>query len=288
MKKFIFSASVLLPEKAEQILELLPELPAYALEKTDGTLKLIVYSEKSESDALKELNKIVGELIKSAEDLKISLAPVDNIELNKFERDRYLLNYQNFLKPFKVKDRIYVVPLNSEFKNNADFAIPVIFLDSLLAFGTGAHPTTRMCLEYLAEKDLSGKVVVDAGTGSGILAIAAAKLGAKCVHAFDNDSTAVSVAERNVKLNGVRDKVEVFKSGLEVLRDLKADIIIANLTSEIILENHSYFKNSDSEALGLSGFLVIEEERVAGCFKEFKKGMRLENSGWVFQEFLRG
>ncbi|OXE28246.1 50S ribosomal protein L11 methyltransferase, partial [Vibrio parahaemolyticus] len=85
-----------------------------------------------------------------------------------------------------------------------------VMLDPGLAFGTGTHPTTALCLEWLESMDLSGKTVIDFGCGSGILAIAAIKLGAEKVIGIDIDPQALLASKDNAERNGVADKLEVY------------------------------------------------------------------------------
>ncbi len=114
----------------------------------------------------------------------------------------------------------------------------VLILDPGMAFGTGLHPTTRMCLEQLEQKTQRGMNVLDVGTGSGILAIAAAKLGATSVYGIDNSSVAVESATQNVAMNGLSDRIQVV---LGVLDEVEAtrmvghyDLVVANIIAHII------------------------------------------------------
>jgi len=114
----------------------------------------------------------------------------------------------------------------------------VLTLDPGMAFGTGLHPTTRMCLEQVEQRVHTGMKVLDVGTGSGILAIAAAKLGAESVYAIDNSSVAVESTLANTELNGLNERIKVV---LGVLDDAEAgrmaghyDFVIANIIAHII------------------------------------------------------
>jgi len=110
----------------------------------------------------------------------------------------------------------------------------VVELDPGMAFGTGLHPSTRLCLEYLEAAPMEGKVVFDIGTGSGILAIAAARLGAEKVVAVDNDPIAVEVATRNVAHNRLSDRIAVrHGEGFNAING-KAHLIVANITAKVI------------------------------------------------------
>ncbi len=109
-------------------------------------------------------------------------------------------------------------------------------LDPGMAFGTGTHPTTQLCLEALEALTQPNVNVLDMGTGSGILAIAAAKLGAAHVLALDNDAVAVEVAEENVAMNGVSDKITVGRGSLEnvITSARRFDVIVVNIIARII------------------------------------------------------
>lgn len=112
----------------------------------------------------------------------------------------------------------------------------LIELDPGMAFGTGTHPTTRLCLLALAEWLQTGERILDLGTGSGILAIAAARRGASWVWALDIDPVAVRVAQENVQRNGVADRVEVARGSLEeaLARGEPFDGILANILAPVI------------------------------------------------------
>ncbi|MDR1702710.1 MAG: 50S ribosomal protein L11 methyltransferase, partial [Sporomusaceae bacterium] len=120
----------------------------------------------------------------------------------------------------------------------------VIALDPGAAFGTGTHASTAMCARFLEELPLEGAVVFDLGTGSGILTLAAAKLGAAKVVAVDNDKVAVRVATENVALNKTGTEITVRQGDLLQGFEGQADIIIANIVADVIikilpvLENH--------------------------------------------------
>lgn len=110
----------------------------------------------------------------------------------------------------------------------------LVRLDAGQAFGSGEHPSTQLCLAAVERYVQGGETVLDFGTGSGILAIAAARLGARRVLAIDDDEIAVSIARANARANGVLRRVTVRRaSGLSRVR-LRADLIVANLTPEIL------------------------------------------------------
>jgi len=114
----------------------------------------------------------------------------------------------------------------------------VLTLDPGMAFGTGLHPTTRMCLEQVEQRVRLGMRVLDVGTGSGILAIAAAKLGAESVYGIDNSSVAVESATENATMNGLSDRISVALGTLDeaeaTRRTCQYDLVLANIIAHII------------------------------------------------------
>ena len=128
-------------------------------------------------------------------------------------------------KPMRFGERIWICP---SWETPPDPTGVNIMLDPGLAFGTGTHPTTALCLEWLGEQDLQDKIVIDYGCGSGILAIAAALLGADNVIAIDNDPQAILASESNRDLNGVSaDQMSVHLPGVE--GKPLADVVVANI-----------------------------------------------------------
>src|SRR5205814_9414782 len=115
----------------------------------------------------------------------------------------------------------------------------VLDLDPGMAFGTGLHPTTRLCLAALEEQVRPGTNILDLGTGSGILAIAAAKLGRPNVHvaAIDTDSVAMSATRQNVERNGLSSQVNVEQGSAEAAKvDAPYDLVVANILASVIIE----------------------------------------------------
>ncbi len=133
---------------------------------------------------------------------------------------------------FAISDKIYIKP-TWESKPAADYSC-LIEIDPEMAFGTGTHATTRLCLQLLEAMLQPGSRVLDIGTGTGILAIAAAKLGAGPIVAFDIDPIAAETARRNAAANGVRD-LEIFAGQLAALAPQSFDLVLANIhRSEIV------------------------------------------------------
>lgn len=139
----------------------------------------------------------------------------------------------------------------------------VIVIDPQMAFGTGEHPTTRFCLQALEDLVQEGDLVLDVGTGSGILAIAAVKLGAKRVLGLDIDPQAIATARENALINGVSRQVDFSCSSLDPgVRSKRFDRVVANINSEVSLPLLPEVKRvlKSKGHIILSGFLVAEEE----------------------------
>ena len=139
--------------------------------------------------------------------------------------------WKEFFKPQRVGQHLVVKPTWEDWTPEADDV--VIQIDPGMAFGTGLHATTRLCLRALEENVLPGVRVADVGTGSGILAIAATLLGAEAVKAVDNDPVAVRVAGENITVNKVGDRVSVAESSTPPPGEF--DIVVANILADVIL-----------------------------------------------------
>lgn len=158
------------------------------------------------------------------------LRPIINIRDDSEWKDKW----KDYFKTFRVSRHIIVKPTwekNLEVKPD-DI---VIEIDPGMAFGTGTHETTSMCIELLDKYMEKEDFVLDAGCGSGILSIAAAKLGAKKVLGIDIDETAVEVADENIILNDVSDIAAVQYGDVTKGIDISTDLVIANLMAELIV-----------------------------------------------------
>lgn len=127
-------------------------------------------------------------------------------------------------EPLRFGKRLWICPHHHEI--NVEGAV-IVKLDPGLAFGTGTHPTTALCLEWLDQAAIKGKTVIDYGCGSGILAIAAALLGAKQIIAVDIDPQAISATIENARRNNVSDRIQVGQP--DCTRNTTADIVLANI-----------------------------------------------------------
>ena len=143
-------------------------------------------------------------------------------------------SWKKYYKPFKLTDGLVVKPTWEKYDNKNDEI--VIELDPGMAFGTGTHETTKMCAVFLDKYLKSGCSVIDVGCGSGILSIISCKLGAARVTAVDIDEVAVKVTKENCEINGVEDLVTAFKGVLTDIKNQKADMVIANIIADVIID----------------------------------------------------
>ncbi|MDU4959816.1 MAG: 50S ribosomal protein L11 methyltransferase [Sporomusaceae bacterium] len=155
------------------------------------------------------------------------------IECHEVQEEDWATSWKAYYHPVKVGERIVIKPSWEEYIELPDDV--VIELDPGMAFGTGTHHTTVLCLQCLEDLIRPGAVVFDIGTGSGVLAVAAAKLGAARVTAIDLDPVAVDVAAANVRHNRVEDSVTVRAGDLLSAAVGCADVIVANIIADVII-----------------------------------------------------
>ena len=215
------------------------------------------------------------------------LYPVPAPQFRVIEEEDWMRAWREHFQAIRIGQRWVVKPTWRDYEPSPGDV--VIELDPGMAFGTGLHPTTRLCLEALERLSLRGKRVLDVGTGSGILAIAAARLGAREVLALDVDQMAVEVARRNVLFNGVETQVRVeWGSPLPSepgcprtkLEPNGWDLILANILAEVIVEM------AGELAVALSpGGLLISSGIVAG--KEGEVLTAFKTRGLALRELRR-
>jgi ribosomal protein L11 methyltransferase len=143
-----------------------------------------------------------------------------------------------------------------------------IVIEPSMGFGTGHHATTRLCLELLQSIELAGKRVIDVGTGSGVLALAAFRLGASHVTAIDNDPDALQNARENIARNGAPESITVIEADISAASGDRADVVVANLTGAVLQRFASALRQMarPGAALIVSGFSPDEMDDVLGAF----------------------
>ena len=201
------------------------------------------------------------------------------ITIAKVKREDWTESWKRHFHPQEIGDALLVKPSWSKKRPRKNQA--VVILDPGLSFGTGQHPTTSFCLHEIVRGRKNGTqpaAFLDIGTGSGILAIAAAKLGYAPVHAFDFDPEAVRVALENTRKNKVDSKLkpkrgDVTKLPLKPLRQY--DLVCANLISNLLIAERQRILNrlKPGGTLVLAGILAVEFAEVARAFTDL--GLKL-------------
>lgn len=194
----------------------------------DGVIiKTYITEERDVSEDIKSIKERIGGLKEFGIDVGEAI-----VELSYVDEEDWANEWKNYYKPTKIGEKIVVKPTWEEYEAGDEDLI--IELDPGMAFGTGTHETTSMCIRELEKYVKPESKVFDIGCGSGILAIAAAKLGARDVLAVDLDEVAVKVSKENIELNNVSKSVKALHGNLmEVVTD-KADIVVANIIADII------------------------------------------------------
>jgi len=205
-----------------------------------------------------------------------------SVQLNKLNEEDWANSWKQYYKPQKISEKIVVVPGWEEYSPKEGEII--VELDPGMAFGTGSHPTTMMCIKAIEKYMIPGWRVADIGTGSGIIAISAAKLGAGAVCAVDLDALAARVATLNVKTNMVEDIVEVSQGNLLQGTDKTFNIIVANIIANVVIEmaKDVYEKLEPSGIFIASGIIEDRQDDVITKLGEegFKIIEVIEDKSW--------
>ena len=177
-------------------------------------------------------------------------------------------NWKKYYEEFKLSDRIVICPSWEEGDAELEKDAVKVILDPGSAFGTGTHETTSMCAEILDRVIKPDTTVLDLGTGSGILAIIASKLGAASVDAIDIDSMAVKVAEENCAINECTN-IECYTGELKSVKHAPYDLIIANIIADVIAEIACDIPSdlADDGIFVCSGIINNKKERVIEALK---------------------
>jgi len=211
----------------------------------------------------------------------LGLGTIEPAAFRWVEDEDWANNWKAYFKPTRLGERLVIIPSWEQYDLASD-DLP-LYLDPGMAFGTGTHATTALCLRWLERLVTPGIRVIDVGTGSGILAIAAHRLGAGSVLAVDIDPVAVQVAEENVRRNGV--PVEVRRATLDQVEEGEADLIVANIIASVIQEilPDVYNRLKPGGRFLASGIIAEKREAVAAAMTEawlLPVGVQ-EQDGWV-------
>ncbi|ARF15585.1 50S ribosomal protein L11 methyltransferase [Sporosarcina sp. P12(2017)] len=206
----------------------------YALDKEDFPSDGVII--KAYLPVTSFINETVENLELAIEGLRqFSLNPGRfTIGITEVDEEDWANSWKQYFHPVKISKRFTIVPTWEEYTPVESDEL-IIELDPGMAFGTGTHPTTVLCLQALEKYLEPGQTIVDVGTGSGVLAIGAALLGAKHITALDLDEVAVRAAQENVTYNHADDRITVLKGNLLDSIEEPPDMIIANILAEVIM-----------------------------------------------------
>lgn len=229
------------------------------------------------------MNKIEQIIIELNEiEVRMDLDPT-RVTYKPVQEEDWANAWKVYFKPERIGKKTVIKPTWEHYeKQEGDL---IIEIDPGMAFGTGNHATTALCLQMLEEYVQPGMDVIDVGTGSGILAIQAGLLGAASVQAMDFDTVAVSAATDNVALNHLEEKVSVCQSDLLAQAKGKADIMVANIIADIIIRltptTIDYLKGP--KIFISSGIIDTRRDDVLAALKENRFDIIevRENAGWV-------
>lgn len=230
------------------------------------------------------VTSFLGETV---EEIKLAITNLVNFDINiganevsisEVNEEEWATAWKKYYHPVKISNRFTIVPTWEIYKP-VDSDELIIELDPGMAFGTGTHPTTVMSLQALEKYMTEDSTVIDVGTGSGVLAIGAAMLGAQHVHALDLDEVAVRSAKLNVKLNKVQDHVEVVQGNLLDTVKEPAEIVVANILAEIIMT----FIDDAHRLVRPNGYFIA-----SGIIETKKEEVKtaLEKAGFVIEEVM--
>lgn len=206
-------------------------------------------------ETMKDIEQSIAELPKYGLDVGLN-----KMKTSEIDEEDWATAWKQYYHPVKISNRFTIVPSWEDYEPVESDEL-IVELDPGMAFGTGTHPTTVLCMQALEKYVKEGDTIVDVGTGSGVLAIGAAMLGAKEVYALDLDEVAVEAAKENIAINKVDDIVDVTKGNLLEAIHVKPDLIVANILADVIMS----FSEDAANLLPTDGLFIvsgiIEEKR---------------------------
>ncbi|HLT52129.1 MAG TPA: 50S ribosomal protein L11 methyltransferase [Arenibacter sp.] len=220
-------------------------------------------------------------------DLPILQNPLFRIDFNytEIEQENWNATWEQNFNPIQVGDKCVV---RAPFHERANVEFDIV-IEPKMSFGTGHHETTHMMLQHILDHDLTGKSVLDMGSGTGVLAILAAKKGAAKIDAIDIDNWCYLNAMENVERNNCAH-IQVYEGTADLLVDQRYDVIIANINRNILLEDIPAYAKClvQGGILFLSGFYKEDIPQISERCREvgLKFENNLENNNWVAVKFV--
>lgn len=209
-------------EKKDMLTAILSDFGFESFYEENGLYKAYIqqnsFTETAFQTTMSDAERFLGKL-------QFSIAEIPSTNWNQ--------TWENTFDSIRISDEILIKTSTS---NNTDTAKHTIVINPRMAFGSGTHETTSLILQAMKDIDFDGKTVADCGCGTGILAIFASMLGAKNIIAFDYDKCSVDNSIENIELNNIHN-ISVFHSSFEIMGNKKFDIVLANITRNILVEN---------------------------------------------------
>ena len=216
----------------------------------------------------------------------LNLIEYSNLSISELEETNWIESYQKNFQPIKFGKNLCVVPSWEE-GNKFDDKI-IIKIDPGLAFGSGSHDTTNLCLKYLDSSNLKELTVIDYGCGSGILGISSILLGAKKVYAIDIDPQALISTRENSLINHVYNQIEIGTQ--DIVEGMTVDLLIANILAKPLMElrNKLVSMIKHNGTLVLSGFMMHQFDSLVGHYEKMVKlESIIKKNDWCLVEFKK-
>ncbi len=255
MKTFLEISITVNGNQRELLIPTLAELGCQGFQETDDSL--LCYIDKS-SWSDKQSQSLNAELKNILRIISVNTV----IKFRDIVEENWNETWERTIKPIEIGNNLVIKPSWCDYENINNKII--IQIDPKMSFGTGYHETTRLTLRLLEKYVRVGCSVLDVGTGTGILAIAAVKLGAKYATGTDNDEWSINNANENIIVNQVEDKIEISNRGLSEFPDASYDVLTANLTLNTNIEFLDEFRRilRTNGILLLSGLLNKDKEEM--------------------------
>lgn len=263
--------SVIISEQtAPAVADIFSELGALSVTYMDAADDP-VYEPKPGETRIWRLTKVIAlfeaecdaESVKTAVLERFADTAIQSWQQERLDDQDWERSWMDYYQPMRFGERLWVCPTGQERHERGHVCLT---LDPGLAFGTGTHPTTALCLEWLAEQDIAGKTVIDFGCGSGILAIAAVLLGAKVAHAIDIDPQALEATRANALKNAIAERIHTYLP--EQFPAFEADIVLANILANPLIELSAHITSlvKTDGMLVLSGILQSQAAAVGNAY----------------------
>jgi len=263
------------PNHAETLSEALINLGALSVSLQDAEDEPIFQIQPGETplwqntkvDALFEKGTAIETIIKALQSEKTDYSNL-NFYIETIEDQDWVRLTQQHFHPKQFGDNLWIIPA---WEHNIDLPGTIVKIDPGLAFGTGTHPTTALCLTWLDQQPPHHKTVIDYGCGSGILSLAALALGADKVYAIDHDEQALIATVNNAKLNNFYRSEKLTVMPAKSCHDIQADLVIANILANPLIELAPTLIAllKPNATLVLSGILENEVTSIVNVYKSY-------------------